>query len=134
MSQDHNSHTVRRIVLPSGRSIEVVRFHENPEDAPSKLTRPLHRCPDCASDLVQPLSWTDATEHRWELELECPNCWWTETGVFEREQIEALEDRLDTGLADILGDLQRLTQANMTEEIERFSRALAADVILPEDF
>ena len=34
----------------------------------------------------------------------------------------------------MLGDLRRLTQANMAEEIERFARALDSDVILPEDF
>ena len=34
----------------------------------------------------------------------------------------------------MLADLQRLTQANMAEEIERFVAALDADLILPEDF
>ena len=34
----------------------------------------------------------------------------------------------------MLCDLQRLTQANMAEEIERFVAALNADQILPEDF
>jgi len=129
MSHNHEKHSVRKIVLPSGRSIEVVRFHE---DAPEG--RELHICPVCNSDLVQPISWSESTQGRWELELECPNCLWTDCGVFDREQVERLEDQLDEGLAAMLGDLQRLTQANMAEEIERFSRALAADVILPEDF
>jgi hypothetical protein len=130
MNPDHDSHTVRRIVLPSGRAIEVVRFGELDEQP----VRELHRCPMCDSLLVQPLSWVDAGEERWELELECPNCWWNETGTYEREEIEALEDRLDSGLAEMLGDLQRLTEANMIEELDRFARALACDAILPEDF
>ena len=128
MSQNRENHTVRKIVLPSGRSIEVVRFGDRPED------RPLHVCPSCESPLVQPIAWAESAQGRWELELECPNCLWTESGLFDREQVEQLEDQLDEGLAEMLGDLQRLTQANMAEEIERFSRALAADVILPEDF
>jgi hypothetical protein len=128
MSQNSENHTVRKIVLPSGRSIEVVRFHDEPG------TRPLHRCPSCDSHLVQPIAWSESTKGRWELDLECPNCLWADSGVFEREQVEELEDQLDQGLAAMLGDLQRLTQANMAEEIERFSRALAANVILPEDF
>ena len=45
-----------------------------------------------------------------------------------------LEDQLDEGLADMLRDLQRLTQANMADQIERFVAALHADLILPEDF
>ena len=128
MSQNRENHTVRKIVLPSGRSIEVVRFGDRPED------RPLHMCPSCESPLVQPIAWSESAQGRWELELECPNCLWTESGLFDRTQVEQLEDQLDEGLAEMLGDLQRLTQANMAEEIERFSRALAADVILPEDF
>ena len=41
---------------------------------------------------------------------------------------------LDDGLAEMLADLKRLTQANMAEEIDRFVTALRADFILPEDF
>jgi hypothetical protein len=129
MSQNHEKHSVRKIVLPSGRSIEVVRFHEAAPDG-----RDLHTCPTCSSHLVQPIAWAESNQGRWELELECPNCLWFESGVFEREQVERLEDQLDEGLATMLDDLQRLTKSNMANEIERFSRALAADVILPEDF
>ena len=128
MSEQNNNHSVRKIVLPSGRAIEVVRFHDETE------VRPLHICPSCDSPLVQPVSWSESGEGSWQLELECPNCMWTDSGVFGRDQVEQLEDQLDEGLAEMLGDLQRLTQANMAEEIERFTRALATDVILPEDF
>lgn len=130
MNHDRDGHIVRRIVLPSGRTIEVVRFQELGE----QQLRELHVCPQCGSELVQPLSWVDAGNERWELELECPNCWWSETDVYEREEIEALEDRLDCGLAEMLGDLQRLTEANMSEEIARFAQALDCDALLPEDF
>jgi hypothetical protein len=34
----------------------------------------------------------------------------------------------------MLGDLTRLTQANMVEEVERFAAALRTDLLLPEDF
>lgn len=128
MSEKNTNHTVRRIVLPSGKSIEVVRFHDAPDQ------RPIHVCPRCTGELVQPLAWAGAGHDHWELELECPNCRWHETGRYERAQVEELEDRLDEGLAKMLSDLQRLTQSNMSDEIQRFSRALAADLILPEDF
>jgi hypothetical protein len=54
--------------------------------------------------------------------------------VFARAQGARLEENLDEGLADMLRDLQRLTQANMADEIDRFTAALHADYILPEDF
>jgi hypothetical protein len=129
MSHSNQNHTVRRIVLPSGRSIEVIRFSEvEPE------VRDLCVCPTCQGDLVQPLTWTEAEEERWELTLECPNCWWGEAGVYEREQVERLEDKLDEGLADMIADLRRLTQANMAADVDRFIAALQADLVLPEDF
>jgi hypothetical protein len=129
MNENQDRHSVRRIVLPSGRSIEVVRF-----EAEERVDRELHMCPGCASDLVQPVCWNEADRHRWELTLECPNCGWTEDGLFDREEIDRLEERLDDGLAEMLADLQRLTQANMADEIDRFISALNADHILPEDF
>ena len=91
--QRQHQHSVRRIVLPSGRSIEVVRFHE-----PDQALRRLHICPDCESELVQPLAWSEAAEDRWELTLECPNCRWSTDGVFTEDQVHELEDQLDEGL------------------------------------
>jgi hypothetical protein len=125
----HDKHSVRRIVLPSGRSIEVVRF-----EADERTEHGLHICRHCDSELVQPVCWSETSDHRWELTLECPNCGWTEDGVFEREQLDQLEEKLDDGLAEMLADLKRLTQANMADEIDRFVSALNADHILPEDF
>jgi len=131
MNESHGHHSVHRIVLPSGRKIEVVRFHER-DGAPA--TGPLHICPGCDSRLVQPVEWTEASDEHWELLLRCPNCEWSQEGVFEQESVEELEEHLDEGLADLLGDLHRLTQANMSDEIDRFVAGLEADLILPEDF
>jgi hypothetical protein len=128
--QRQQQHSVRRIVLPSGRSIEVVRFHETDQS----LREGLHICPQCDSELVQPLAWSEAAEDRWELELECPNCRWTTEGQFTEDQVHELEDKLDEGLADLLGDLRRLAHANMADHVERFVAALQRDLILPEDF
>jgi len=129
MNPNPEHHSVRRIVLPSGRSIEVVRFFLD-----EQVTRGLHMCPECESPLVQPIDWTQAPQGFWELTLYCPNCDWLDEGVFDQDQVDSLEDKLDEGLTGMLSDLRRLTQSNMTEEIERFATALHADLILPEDF
>lgn len=129
MPQPSEHRFIRRILLPSGRSIEVVRFHA--EDADEQG---LHVCPECASHLVQPLDWHEAPRGYWELLLHCPNCEWLDEGVFEQEQVDALEEKLDAGLTEMLSDLRRLTQSNMAEEIERFAAALQGDLVLPEDF
>jgi hypothetical protein len=122
---------VHRIVLPSGRKIEVVRFHDGRGHAPG---RPLHICPECSSSLVQPQSWSEVDDNHWELLLLCPNCEWMAEGVYTQSEVEDLEDRLEDGLSDMLEDLQRLTRANMADEVDRFIAALDSDLILPEDF
>ena len=129
-SSSNQSHSVHRIVLPSGRKIEVVRFH----DDPAADRRPLHICPDCSSSLVQPVYWSEASEDHWELLLSCPNCEWATEGIYSQAEVEELEDRLEEGLADMLADLQRLAQANMADQMDRFITALHGDHILPEDF
>ncbi|MEA2198275.1 MAG: hypothetical protein QOJ25_2326 [Solirubrobacteraceae bacterium] len=130
MEPEPRQNSVRRIVLPSGRKIDVIRF---PERTTRKQTG-LHVCPDCKSHLVQPISWTEAGASRWQLELQCPNCDWEGGDIYTQQQIERFEDALENGVQNILDDLKRLTYANMTDEVERFSAALNADLILPEDF
>lgn len=83
---------------------------------------------------MQPLAWSETGDEQWELELMCPNCGWTTTGVFTQSEVEELEDRLEEGLSEMLADLHRLAQANMSDEVERFITALDANGILPEDF
>jgi hypothetical protein len=128
MSQNPD-HSIRRIVLPSGMAIEVVDL------GTSQLGQhELHVCPSCASDLVQPVGWSEAADDKWELTLHCPNCDWLAEGLFDERQVYGLEDKLEEGLVAMLNDLRRMTQANMAEEVDRFVVAMNSDLILPEDF
>jgi predicted RNA-binding Zn-ribbon protein involved in translation (DUF1610 family) len=133
MSQHQNQsrHSVRRIVLPSGRSVEVVRFDV---ESCTDESVGLHVCPACGSELVQPIEWGEMSDDRWELTLHCPNCDWARRDIYDHDRVMQLEERLDDGVAAILGDLRRLASANMADEIDRFASALQADLILPEDF
>jgi hypothetical protein len=144
MSQhpDHQHH-VRRVVLPSGKTIEVVYFEDQqvPEAAPApKPVQPttshgeLHVCGRCESELVYPTEWEEAGATHWEVTLRCPNCEWSGTGVFEQEVVERFDEVLDHGTEALVRDLKRLMQANMEDEIERFCQALHGDHVLPEDF
>ncbi len=129
MNQNPDSHSVRRIILPSGRSIEVLRFF-----AADATEHQLHVCPQCASELVQPVSWDESDGGSWDLILRCPNCEWCRQGVFDSDHVDAFEEQLDAALVDMLTDLRRLTQANMADEIDRFVAALESGLLLPEDF
>src|SRR3954451_2851819 len=126
-----NSQYVRRVVLPSGRSIEVVYF----DNAPVPVRdHDLHVCPECDRSLVYPVEWEEASPTHWEVLLRCPNCEWGQLGVFDQETVDRFDEQLDIGTETLIRDLKRLQQANMEEETDRFVRALGADAILPEDF
>ena len=141
MSQptDSNGQYVRRVTLPSGRSIEVVYFEPLAVEAAAKAAigsphEELHICPECDRDLVYPVDWEEASATHWEVELRCPNCEWREVGTYDQTTVDRFDERLDLGTEALVRDLRRMVQANMETEAERFAAALAADAILPEDF
>ena len=134
-----NRHYVRRVVLPSGKTIEVVYFDETQAlDAASpglaEVGEDLHVCGECSSDLVYPVEWDEAGATHWEVTLRCPNCEWCGTGVFSQDVVERFDEELDRGTEQLVRDLKRMMHANMEDEIERFVHALEADHILPDDF
>ena len=141
MSQpSDNSHYIRRVVLPSGRAIEVVYFENIAqtgaaaplEGAPD--VEQMHVCPDCDHGFVYPVEWEEHDATRWEVALRCPNCEWANVGLYDQDTVDRFDEELDRGTEALVRDLKRLTKANMEEEIERFVTALAADAIWPEDF
>ena len=137
MSQSDNSNYIRRVVLPSGRAIEVVYFDNQPAHAEASVAteRPeLHVCPECDKKLVYPVEWEEASPTHWEVRLRCPNCEWTTVGLYDQETVDRFDERLDHGTEALVLDLKRLTRANMEEEVERFACALDSDAIWPMDF
>jgi hypothetical protein len=131
----NNGQYVRRVVLPSGRAIEVVYFETAAPAAsdPAPLDD-LHLCPECDRDLVYPVEWEEVSETHWEVLLRCPNCEWTEVDKHDQATVDRFDGILDEGTEILLRDLKQLERANMEDEAERFMRAIEADAILPEDF
>ena len=145
MSLHDPRHYVRRVVLPSGKTIEVVYFEDQtaPDAAPvaaapapshDDAVQDLHVCGGCSSTLVYPTEWEEAGSTHWEVTLRCPNCEWAGTGIFEQDLVERFDEELDRGTEALVRDLKRLAHANMEDEIERFTTALASDAIWPMDF
>jgi hypothetical protein len=142
--QSQSQHHVHRVVLPSGKTIEVVYF--DPAAMPQAPEHPfehihggateldLSHCPSCDSKLVYPVDWAEANPGYWQVDLRCPNCEWSESGVYSQDVVDRFDMALDVGTEALIGDLQALMRANMEEEIERFVTALAGGHILPEDF
>jgi hypothetical protein len=156
--QDDSHRIHSHVQLPSGRQIEVVYLDGAVEPYPSPqpprassetplaptpwtgdspTTAPgeaLHVCPRCAGGLVHPLDWVEESPGRWRILMRCPDCDLMREGVFGQALVERLDEELDKATGSLLSDLRQLTNANMTEEIELFSRALQLDLIGPSDF
>ena len=131
-------HYVKRVTLPSGKTIDVVYFEsariEAEQRAAGAQTQELHICVECASELVYPIEWEEADGENWRVSLRCPNCEWTGTGVYSQHLVDDFDEALDEGTEQLVCDLKQLMHANMTEEIDRFVTALDAEALLPEDF
>jgi hypothetical protein len=138
-AHEEQTHFVKRVVLPSGKTIEVVYFTEGElkarEAAPvAEPDRELHLCLDCDSSLVYPVEWEEAGPSNWSVLLHCPNCDVYREGVFTQETVESFDEELDRGADALARDYKRLMRANMAEEVDRFIGALQAGAIVPEDF
>jgi hypothetical protein len=147
MANRDGDQQLKRIVLPSGKTIEVVYFEslaaeadlDAPQEAPAAHPQPgvdtdLHVCPECTSELVYPVAWEEADESHWSITLRCPNCEWGEDGVFAQDDCDRFDDELERGTDALTRDYKRLMTANLADEIERFAHALEVDAILPMDF
>jgi hypothetical protein len=145
-SHGEQTHYVKRVLLPSGKTIEVVYFRENaPGDEPADVLQrtdnppaephqDLHVCIECSSELVYPVEWEESGTENWSVLLHCPNCDVYREGIFSQDTVEVFDEELDRGADALARDYKRLMRANMSEEIDRFVGALTAGAILPEDF
>ena len=71
---------------------------------------------------------------RWRVLLRCLSCGWSGERILDDEELENYERELDDECEQIEIDLELLTHCNMSEYLNRFVAALAADAIFPEDF
>jgi hypothetical protein len=150
-SHNEQTHYVKRVVLPSGKTIEVVYFKETgephrlseapvgavghtTEDPPAEPHHDLHVCIECSSELVYPVQWEESGTENWNVLLHCPNCDVYRDGIFSQDTVESFDEELDRGADALARDYKRLMRANMADEIDMFVGALGSDAILPEDF
>jgi hypothetical protein len=115
-----------RGVMPTGRETKPQKSQANAQ---------LHLCPECRSDLVQPVAWEQVVaSNEWRLWRRCPECEWAGDDVHREASIDEYDEQLDFGTRELAEELRSLEQTNMEEAADRFIAALQSDLILPEDF
>lgn len=130
---EHPPH-VKRVALPSGKTIEVVYLKDSDPALHAEPHHDLHVCVHCSSDLVYPVEWEESGPESWSVVLHCPNCDVCRKATASQDSVDAFDEELERGAETLARDYERLMRANMAEEIKRFVGALNADAILPEDF
>jgi hypothetical protein len=84
---------------------------------------------------VQPTCWEQAGNRgQWRLWRRCPECEWHCDAVHGEREIDAYDEELDNGTAELTRVLKELEHENMRHIVEAFSAALAADLLTAEDF
>ena len=95
----------------------------------------LHVCRGCGLGFVTATQLLDVlADGRRLVELTCANCRLCVVGAHGHAALEALEDELERGYAQVCAACERLGRENEREEVETFVAALHAGAILPEDF
>ncbi len=104
-----------------------------PADASKVRAREMEMCLACGSRLVHPVSWQE-TRDGFEVLLRCPECLIHAQDEFSDAELARYDTVLDDGARVLIADLRMLARANMTDYVQRFSSALHAGHIQPEDF
>ena len=129
---------VKRIILPSGKAVEIVYLQSAPGAPASNdetlVAAALELCPECDGELVHPLAWHELSPGRWEIERRCPECEWEATGVHGEADVQRYDALLNEGTDALIEHVEQLAHDNMAAEIERFVAALRDDHITPFDF
>ena len=130
---------VKKIILPSGKAVEIVYFNSEPGVMEATPDEPLNTvaldmCPDCTSEFVQPTEWFELDPGRWQIDRLCPNCGWESSDVHSEAEVEQYDIALSDGADQMVETLDELQHENMEREIEEFVTALEAGHIQPMDF
>jgi hypothetical protein len=95
----------------------------------------LETCTACGRPFVVPVALLDLVdEGLYLLALHCKNCDRLSTGVHEDAELEALEHATDAAVAEMASAVEIVAVARFIDDVGEFTRALEADVVLPEDF
>ena len=130
---------VKRIILPSGKAVEIVYLQSAPgahrvERRDIWSPRRSNCVPSATASSSIRSPGTSSSPGRWEIERRCPECEWESTGVHGEADVQRYDALLNEGTDALIEHVEQLAHDNMAAEIERFVAALRDDHITPFDF
>jgi hypothetical protein len=107
----------------------------DPERHRSSDASGLELCAACHRPFVVPVGLLDLVdEGLYLLALHCKNCDRLSTGVHEDAELERMEQAGEAAAAQMQAAIETIEVACFIDELGGFARALASDLVLPEDF
>lgn len=91
-------------------------------------------CPQCYSDLVQPVDAGAMVDGKVTLTLRCPECHHRSTVQFSWDEARRFGRVFAAGKANLRAAHADIQRENFSDEVDCFVLALASDLIGPDDF
>lgn len=91
-------------------------------------------CPQCYSDLIQPIDASAMADGKVTLTLRCPECHHRSSSSYSWEEARRFGRVFAAGKADLRAAHADLQRENFSDEVDCFVLALASDLIGPDDF
>ena len=89
----------------------------------------LEDCPVCGRDFVQPVSWEPAGETHWWMFLRCGECGMSRELAVSNAEADRFERALHARASVVAGQVRKLEEERLSEEIAAFALALDQNLI-----
>ena len=112
----------------------LVRWLRRPRPQHVETTRGLQRCPECKTDFVCPITWTESGPADWWLLLRCGQCGVRRDVIASNLVVAEFDRVLDEELERIRSEADRLERESLRAQADSFGTALRLDLLTADDF
>ena len=101
---------------------------------PVETATELQSCPECGTDFVCPITWTESGPCDWWLLLRCGQCGARRDVVASNVVVDEFDRVLDEELDRIRAEADRLERESLRAQADSFGTALRMDLLTADDF
>jgi len=112
----------------------LVRWLRRPRPQHVETPRELQTCPECGTDFVYPITWTESGPSGWWLLLRCGQCGVRRDVIASNLVVAEFDRALDEDLERIRSEADRLERESLRAQADSFGTALRLDLLTADDF
>lgn len=131
---EHRRRFVESVGMARSRLRTLLRRLAGPTLRPTAADRGLIHCPECMSNVVNPVRWHESDDTHWWIRVRCGNCGRVREVIASDDEAQRLDRELRPGIAEIAAALTKREQQRMRADLATLTRALECDLIAPDDF